>query len=523
MSSVATARVPLDPVRLPRRTIAVVVALCAAAAAVFLRPLTLPYPTFVGACQRLLASGLPVTSRDWFCQPTSFIAHASYAFALLMVAVGLVLPCAILAATGRRWSSLLPLAVAPFLSAPVLATSWWDSGSHGNRTILIGTNVVLLAAPVVAIWSVAHGRLRRERHPGLASALVVAVPCSLASLGISLWAQRIFADHWRTVYDGAPIRFLTPAAISMALFGMMLGADRRWWPWSLVPTALLLSMALSVALVGGPELRTDWSLFGGVAPLAGIGLIWSMWRPASLWLSSRLHWMRDVAPEGAPEGSGEPPATFALHARSATLVLNTTAVALLTISLVMFRADPLPYQEGFSLPTYLGERVQAEDVRTKLDLRLAVATMDTFAVTNGTYREFDAMTGRLADPSLAWSDGHVAPDGSGTVPALTMSIEDTTGRTARVAAMSASGGVFCMERAGDGSIRYGSAEGTGEGSSAVFARAIARCGSTPWSGAAVRMLDTATLCDGVGRSNGYLICRMVQILISNTMRQTKPA
>lgn len=500
------------------------VALCAAAAAVvFLRPMTLPYPTFVGACQRLLASGLPVTPRDWFCQPTPFIAHASYALALLLAAVGLVLPCAILAATGRRWSSLLPLVVAPFLNVPVFANSWWDSGSHGSGPILFVTNVALLSAPVVAIWSVAHSRHRRDRHPGLASAFVVAVPCLLASLGVALWAQRSFADHWRTPYDGASIRFLIPAAISMALFGMVLGRDRRWWPWSLVPTALLLSMAISTAVVVGPEHRTDWSLFGGVAPLVVIGLIWSMWRPASLWLSSRLHWIRDLAPESATEGSGEPPAPLALHARSSTLALNTAAVALLMVSLVMFRADPLPYQEGFSLPTYLGERAQAEDVRTKLDLRLAIATMDGFAATNGTYLGFDAKAGRLADPSLAWTDGHLASDGSGTVPALTMSIEDTTGRTARVAAMSASGAVFCMERRGDGSIRYGSARRTGEGSSAVFAQAIARCGSTPWSGAAVRMLDPSTLCDGVDRSHGYVLCRMVQILIVNTMRQTKPA
>ena len=38
-----------------------------------------------------------------------------------------------------------------------------------------------------------------------------------------------------------------------------------------------------------------------------------------------------------------------------------------------------------------------------------------------------------------------------------------------------------------------------------------------------RMLDPSTLCDGVDRSHGYVLCRMVQILIVNTMRQTKPA
>jgi len=193
---------------------------------------------------------------------------------------------------------------------------------------------------------------------------------------------------------------------------------------------------------------------------------------------------------------------------------------MLVVSLVMFRADPLPFQEGMSLPTYLGERIQAQDVRTKLDLRQAIAAMDAFAATNGTYRGFDAKAARQADPSLDWSDGHLSSGGSGPAPALTMSIEGPTGRRARVATLSASGAAFCMERRGDGSIRYGSALATGRGGSGVFARAIAHCGSTPWSNAAVRMLDTSIMCDEVDASS-YLICRMVQVLITDTMRQMK--
>ena len=193
--------------------------------------------------------------------------------------------------------------------------------------------------------------------------------------------------------------------------------------------------------------------------------------------------------------------------------------------MAMFRADPLPVQVGTSLPTYLGERVQAQDVRTKLDLRQALAAMDGFAATNGTYRGFDATAGRALDPSLAWSDGHLASNGSEPVRALTMSVESATGGTARIAALSESGTAFCIERTGDGSIRYGGGGGETEGEPhlAAFELAVALCGSTPWSQAAVRMPDTTRMCDGLDRSGGYLICRMVQVLIAETMRRTKPS
>src|SRR2546426_4024693 len=219
MSSVPRARAALRPIRLAGSAIVAIVAVCAMAASVVLRwHATLPFPQFAGACQRLRASGLAVTSRDWFCLQTPLSARAAYAAAMLMIGVGLVFPCAILAATGRGWSSLLPLAVAPFLNPPVFSTSWWDAGSHGSRTVLIATNAVLLAAPVLAIWLVTRPRRRAERRPDLVAALVVGAACSLASVGVALWARRIMAIHWVSVYSGVGIRYLVPAAVSMALF-----------------------------------------------------------------------------------------------------------------------------------------------------------------------------------------------------------------------------------------------------------------------------------------------------------------
>lgn len=519
MSSISAARVPFRPIRLHGGVIVAIVGLCAAAASVILRwHATLPFPQFVGACQRLRASGLAVTARDWFCQPTPLSARAADAVALLLIPVALVLPCAILAATGRRWSSLLPLGVAPLLKPPVFSTSWWGAATHPNGTVLFATNAAVLAAPVVAIWLVTRCRSSGERRPDLVAALLGGAVCSLPSVGIALWARWIVAHHWVSLGGGAEINYLIPAGISMALFAMMLGTDRRWWPWSLVPTAVLLSMGPSAALVWGPERLTDWSFFGGVAPLFVLGLVWSMWGPASLRLSSWLHRTRGVGSEATrPMGART---EMSRRRRFRRFELNAAAAALLALSMAMFRADPLPIQEGISLPTYLGERVRAQDVRTKLDLRQAMAVIDGFAATNGTYEGFDATTARMLDPSLAWSDGHLASRTSGTVPALTMSIEEATARSARIAALSDSGTVFCIERIEAGPIRYGSA--AGEAVSA-FQLAVAHCGSTTWSDAAVGMPDTASMCDGVDRSSGYLICRMVQALITDTMRRTKPA
>ena len=511
MSSVATYGAPLHPPGLTRRAIAgLVVLVCAAVAVLARQHATMPYPQFVGACQRLRASGLPLTSRDVFCLPTPASVRFGFDAALLLAAVALVLPCAILAATGRRWTSLLPLAVAPFVGVSGLfVMSWWDAaaGLHGSALVVI--NLVTLAAPVMAIWLVRPRRIPEPR-PHVVPASLAFVGCSLATVAVWMLAQRILADHWGEVYGEVSVRPFAASAVAIALFGMVLGTDRRWWPWSFVPVALLLSLAPSSALVRSPEGLIDRSMFGVVLPLVGVGLVWSVWRTAAVWLSRRF----DLDPV-VGEGSRSRPAASARSSR-ASLVLNASMVGLVVVSLAVFRGDPLPTQVATTLPTYLGERIQAQDVRTKLDLRRAIADMDAYAARSGTYRGFDARSGALADPALAWSDGAAA------APALTVAVVAATGRTARVAALSDSGGAFCVERLPGGDLRYGGVAGDGTGAIATLDRAIARCGSTPWSAAAVRRLDASTMCDGIDPQGGYLMCRMVQVLIAQTMTRTRP-
>jgi hypothetical protein len=489
---------------------------------------TLPIPTFVGACERLRASALPVTSRDWFCQASPWTTHASYAMALLLVAVGAVLPCAILASTGRRLSALVPLAVAPLLGFPgFFGMNWWGAASSEQGpllTTLVDTvlNAAVVAIPVVAISFAARRPDARRSHPGLVPAIGVGFVCSLASAGFVFLARSMAARHWGSIGGGVDTPGLLPAALCIAAFALLLGIDRRWWPWSIAPVALLLSGALSVVLLRGPERWTDLSRFGLVAPLAAIGLVWSVWRPASTWLSTRLDRTERLAPQAERSKHPAGPAAAVTAPRVRPIaVLDAIAVALIAISLVAFRTDPILAQLNTNLPTYLGVRVRAQDVRTKLDLRQAIAAMDSYATAHGGYRGFDAVAGRRADPSLAWIDGHRAADGSGHVPALTMSIESASANSARVAALSFNGDAFCLQRTTGGVLTYGRSMAAG-GGAATIGRAIESCGSIPWSREAVSMPDVTHLCDGLGPADGYVLCRMVQVLVVSTMKQTKP-
>ncbi len=56
----------------PRRTRVAIAMVFTAAAGAYVAVrwgATTPFPTFVGACQRLKASGLQMSSKDWFCNP----------------------------------------------------------------------------------------------------------------------------------------------------------------------------------------------------------------------------------------------------------------------------------------------------------------------------------------------------------------------------------------------------------------------------------------------------------------------
>jgi hypothetical protein len=301
----------------------------------------------------------------------------------------------------------------------------------------------------------------------------------------------------------------------MAIFGSLLGPDRRWWPWSLVPTAILLSMAPSLALLVDWERLVDRSQFGVVLPLFLIGLVSSVWRPAAMRLTRIIGGDR----EGTPT---EPPAIdmdlIPQRRVRPAVVRNAIGVGLLAVSLVIFRGDPLPAQLSPSIPTYLGARTVVEDLRTKLDLRRAMHVLDAYRATHGTYRGFDVARGAAADPSIHWIRGSPTQGETGS-PVPEVLIVSATDTEARLAAVSESTNGYCLQRA-DGELSYGRASRSGGATSDpdVIAQAIAACGSTPWSAAAVRRFPIATMCDGLERSGGYLMCRASQAFMTTAMR-----
>jgi hypothetical protein len=106
------------------------------------------------------------------------------------------------------------------------------------------------------------------------------------------------------------------------------------------------------------------------------------------------------------------------------------------------------------------------------------------------------------------------------VPEQTVSIVSATDGEARVAAISGSGTAFCLQRT-DSGLAYGSGPRAGTPDLAGGLQgAVSECGSTPWTAAAVRPFPIATMCDGLDASGGYLICRMVQALMTKTMNHT---
>ena len=497
------------------------VSVLSAAGFVWMRAATpLPYPQFQGLCERLLSGGLSLKPGDTFCDPAPWTSHAAIVAAMLLVAAGFVLACGILAATGRRGTALLPFLAAPTVSFSgiLLSDHWWDAHVWPHGTVATGvTTLALMSTPVVAVAVSVRAPRAVRAQPSLVAGVISGLAVAGAVVAIAYLARAMLAHHFGALVTGFSIGSVVPGAIAMAIFGSLLGPDRRWWPWSLVPTALLLSMAPSVALLVGRERLVDWSPFGIVLPLFLIGLVSSMWRPAALRLTRVIGGDREGSPTELPAIDVNP---IPQRRVRPAVVRNAIGVGLLAVSLVIFRGDPLPAQLSASIPTYLGARTVVEDLRTKLDLRRAMRVMDAYRAAHGTYRGFDVSKGVAADPSIHWIHGSPRPGGTGN-PIPEVAIVSATDTEARLAAVSGSTNGYCLQRSG-GELSYGRASrfGGSDPGTDVIAQAIAGCGSTPWSAAAVRRFPVATMCDGLELSGGYLLCRASQALMTTAMQRT---
>ncbi len=200
------------------------------------------------------------------------------------------------------------------------------------------------------------------------------------------------------------------------------------------------------------------------------------------------------------------------------MVRNAIGVGLLAVSLVIFRGDPLPAQLSSSIPTYLGPRTVVEDLRTKLDLRRAMHVMDAYRATHGTYRGFNVSKGAAADPSIHWIHGSPTQGGTGS-PAPEVTIVSATNTEARLVGRLREHERILPPAFGRRAfVRTSVAVRWCHRAPDAVAQAIAACGSTPWSAAAVRRFPIATMCDGLERSGGYLMCRASQAFLTTAMQ-----
>jgi hypothetical protein len=474
------------------------------------------YTAYPGACERLRAAGLTLGPKDWFCRSQASW-RISYSASALVLGFAYVLPCTILARTGRRLTSFLPLLVGLLTggSGQALGLSLIPDGAIWVK----GMSVVALTAPVAAMMVISGPRrpdvARQDRQVVVISALV----CGLATWGMVAADEWAYAKHLGLT--GGPTWELWSAALCIGSFGLLLGQERRWWPWSLAPVTLLLSAGPSAAVLLNPERQLTWLLFGSAVPLAAIGLIWCALTPLVNWMTLRV-----ARAEGRePRPVTESPHAVRIPGRSRPrlmVVLNALAAGALAVSVIVFMGDPLPAAQSTTLPTFLGLRTQAADARVKLDLRMAISALDEYAARHGSYSGFTAAAGASIEPKLAWLDGADAAGASGSPPSQTMMIAFRSAGMVKIAALS-EGRAFCMERTLS-RISYGTSQPAGwihPGAHQVQ-EAISVCRSTLWTDSAVHIPDTSLMCDGFDPYGGYVTCRMVQANLATTLRQTKP-
>jgi hypothetical protein len=236
-----------------------------------------------------------------------------------------------------------------------------------------------------------------------------------------------------------------------------------------------------------PSNMTTFLWFSDALPLFVVGLIASLWRPLTVRFAGR-------------RAAAIPPVERTAPPRRRALLLNVSAAGLLIVSVLAAGFDTLGIEIAVSLPTYLGPRIQAQDVRTKMNLRQAIRAMEAYRTREGTFRGFDAEAGESLAPELAWAD-------AATGEPLAVRVTRTTATAGQVVALSGSGSAFCAETTAAG-VTYGVGKGV--------ASARAACTSETLDASALRTIDIGTLCDGVD-DGSILLCRSVQRLLRDTL------
>lgn len=188
------------------------------------------YPTAVGACTRIAEAGLGPTANDWFCHMSLAGVAMGNTLGTLNIVIGLVLPGMFLAATGRRLTALIPL-----LAAPYVASSYFGDWGLWLQTEPRLANVAvwaMIAVPAIAVMVLRRREPDRRRVAALPWLAVSALVVGLGASAV-FWLSRgliesvgIFGD---LSMEGGLSSWLLGPFIVIALFGALLGSNRRMW------------------------------------------------------------------------------------------------------------------------------------------------------------------------------------------------------------------------------------------------------------------------------------------------------
>lgn len=247
-----------------------------------------------------------------------------------------------------------------------------------------------------------------------------------------------------------------------------------------------------------------------VLPFFAVGLVSSFWGSLGVWLGQRFS---RTSSDGAAPISSRPAPRRRLRP---VVVLNAVAIGLVAVSLIAGLNDPASIRVATPLATYIGARDLANDVRAKMNLALAVGTLDQYKSKHETYRGFDAKTAEDVQPALTWQDGLSDPT------ATAILVVDVLPTGARLATLSASGRAYCIEKLAGGQVQFGSSGSAGSDPNPQgnVESAMAHCGSMPWTSSSPGRAPTLECLPEYG---DYIICRMVEVLIHNIMQDPETA
>lgn len=479
--------------------------------------------TFRGFCERIEPPDV------YPCHVDTVWQGRAYLTATVLIWAGMVGAGLLLASSGRGWLSIGPAAAlgAGSLGAAVLGFTnqmqvvpWLGVNSEFLLGSRIGTgrwsvhglaaaslDLLLMALPAIAVVVFARPPKRRERWANRRAFDIAILGCATAAAvvvvvpdGQGAWASLGFSS--------TPI-FLP--AVAMFAFGLLLPTRSRWWPWAIAPVAVLFSQGPSGLLTSGALGMPTTLWFGSVVRLFAIGLVAACVFPLAAWLERRSggSGADDLEPTSPTRSQGRIP-------------LAAAAIGLVLVSMIAASADSLPIRISVPLPTYLGLRERARDVRAQQNLAIALDAVELFRQTGDPAR-FTAEDGKALAPSLVWSD---RPMVEGEADDLVVSVVRASSSVVRMATVSSSGAAFCVEvtRAArwTPTIGAGAARGS-NGRVEALAEAIAGCGSRPFDPAALPDLSSvvATMCDESVREQ-LILCRSVQHLVRETLAHPHP-